>query len=118
MKSISTAATLFGAALLSVAPALARGPLLKDGSTPTPPFTTTLSNNIPLALGMDADAAARALGAALTYIKGRPGDEIYLTFRDVGGSELFPRKDRLFLQFRRGRLSAWKGDWGDSWMWQ
>jgi hypothetical protein len=25
--------------------------------------------------------------------------------------------DRLYLQFRRGRLTGWKGDWGHHWMW-
>ncbi len=82
------------------------------------PFTATLSNATPLAFGMPADAAAQALGVPLTYIKGRPGDEIYLAYRDIGGSGLFPRKDRLFLQFRKGRLTGWKGDWGQNWMWQ
>ena len=55
-----------------------------------PPFTATLSNNTPLVFGMDAEDAARALGTPLTYVRGRPGDEIFLTFRDIGGSGLFP----------------------------
>jgi hypothetical protein len=82
------------------------------------PFAATLSNNTPLAFGMDAEEAARALGTPLTYIRGRRGEEIYLTFRDVGGSGLFPHRDRLYLQFRKGRLAGWKGDWGHNWMWQ
>jgi hypothetical protein len=77
-----------------------------------------LSNNTPLAFGMDAEAASRALGTPLNYISGRPGNEIYLTFRNVGGSGLFFIKDRLYLQFRKGRLAGWKGDWGHNWMWQ
>ena len=83
-----------------------------------PPFTATLSNNTPLAFGMDAEDAARALGTPLNYVSGRPGDEVYLAFRNVGGSGLFIKKDRLFLQFRKGRLAGWKGDWGHNWMWQ
>ena len=83
-----------------------------------PPFTATLSNNTPLAFGMDEETAARALGTPLNYVSGRPGEEIYLTFRNVGGSGLFYKKDRLYLQFRKGRLAGWKGDWGHSWMWQ
>jgi len=83
-----------------------------------PPFIATLSNNPPLAFGMDAGDAARALGTPLNYVSGRPGEEIYLAFRNVGGSGLFIRKDRLFLQFRKGRLAGWKGDWGHNWMWQ
>ncbi len=82
------------------------------------PFTATLSNATPLVFGMHADAAAQALGVPLTYLRGRPGDEIYLAFRTIGGSGLFPRKDRLFLQFRKGRLTGWKGDWGQNWMWE
>jgi hypothetical protein len=84
----------------------------------SPPFVATLSNNTPLAFGMNEEDAARALGQPLNYIRGRPGDEIFLTFRDVGGTGFFNRKDRLYLQFRRGRLAGWKGDWGRNWMWQ
>ena len=82
------------------------------------PFNATLSNTTPLAFGMTAQDAAIALGTPLDYISGRPGEEIYLTIRSVGGGGLFPRTDRLFLQFRRGRLSGWKADWGRNWMWR
>jgi hypothetical protein len=113
--------TLAAAAWLAVAgastPVLAQ-PLPPSGGPYPPPFTATLSNNTPLAFGMDAEEAARALGTPLNYISGRPGDEIYLTFRNIGGSGLFPKKDRLYLQFRKGRLAGWKGDWGHNWMWQ
>ena len=51
-------------------------------------------------------------------VSGRAGEEIYLTFRNNGGSGLFYKKDRLYLQFRKGRLAGWKGDWGHNWMWQ
>jgi hypothetical protein len=83
-----------------------------------PPFVATLSNNAPLVFGMNEGEAARALGTPLSYISGRPGNEIYLTFREIGGSGLFPRHDRLYLQFRKGRLAGWKADWGHNWMWQ
>ncbi|HEY0331082.1 MAG TPA: hypothetical protein VGC77_18530 [Rhodopseudomonas sp.] len=83
-----------------------------------PPFTTTLSNNVPLAFGMDEQQTARALGAPLTYISGRPGEEILLALRTAGGSGFFDRRDRLYLQFRAGRLTGWRGDWGRNWMWQ
>lgn len=116
---------IFVAAALSIiavvgetaAPASAQA-LVPPGGPYPPPFTATLSNNTPLVFGMDAEDAARALGASLTYIKGRPGDEIYLAFRDIGGSGLFPHRHRLYLQFRGGRLAGWKGDWGHNWMWQ
>ena len=83
-----------------------------------PPFTETLSNNTPLAFGRDPQEAASALGTRLQYVRGRPGEEIFLTSRNIGGSGLFYKKDRLFLQFRKGRLAGWKGDWGHNWMWQ
>ena len=84
----------------------------------SPSFTATLSNNTPLVFGMDLEDASRALGTPLNYIRGRPGDEIYLAFRNIGGGGLFFHKDRLYLQFHKGRLAGWKGDWGHNWMWQ
>jgi hypothetical protein len=75
------------------------------------PFTATLSNNTPLAFGMDAEDVSRALGEPLNYVSGRPGDEIYLAIRNyIGGSGLVNHRDRLYLQFRKGRLAGWKGD--------
>jgi hypothetical protein len=88
------------------------------GAPYRPPFTETLSNNTPLAFGMDAGEASAALGTPLNYVRGRAGEEIFLAFRNIGGSGLFYKKDRLFLQFRKGRLAGWKGDWGHNWMWQ
>ena len=92
--------------------------LAPTGGLSSPPFIATLSNNTPLVFGMDAEDASRALGTPLNYISGRPGDEIYLAFRNIGGSGLFNHHDRLYLQFRKGRLAGWKGDWGHNWMWQ
>jgi hypothetical protein len=88
------------------------------GGSASPSFTATLSNNTPLVFGMDVEEATRALGTPLNYVGGRPGDEIFLAFRNIGGSGLFLKKDRLYLQFRGGRLAGWKGDWGHNWMWQ
>jgi hypothetical protein len=88
------------------------------GGPYSPPFTANLSNMTPLVFGMGAEDAARALGSPLNYVRGRPGDEIYLAFRNLGGSGLFLHKDRLYLQFRNGRLAGWKADWGHNWMWQ
>ena len=113
MKLVVAIAVLLGAAL----PASAQGLPPLGGPSP-PPFTATLSNNIPLAYGMSADEAGLALGVPLNYISGRPGNEIFLAFRGYGGSGLFPKRDRLYLQFRKGRLAGWKGDWGHNWMWQ
>ena len=83
-----------------------------------PPFTATLSNNTPLAFGMDARRSRTRARRPLNYVSGRPGNEIFLAFRNLGGSGLFPNKHRLYLQFRNGRLAGWKGDWGHNWMWQ
>jgi hypothetical protein len=82
------------------------------------PFTATLSNTTPLVFGMDVEDASRTLGEPLSYISGRPGEEIYLAIRNTGGSGLFNHHDRLYLQFRKGRLAGWKADWGHNWMWQ
>ncbi len=82
------------------------------------PFSATLSNNTPLAFGMDTEDATRALGTPLNYVSGRSGNEIFLAFRNIGGSGFFKRNDRLYLQFRNGRLAGWKGDWGRRWIWQ
>jgi len=115
MRTFSTMAVLLiaGCSL----PAFAQQ-LPPVGGPYPPPFIATLSNNTPLAFGMDEETAARALGTPLNYVSGRRGEEIYLTFRNIGGSGLFYKKDRLYLQFRKGRLVGWKGDWGHNWMWQ
>jgi len=84
----------------------------------SPPFTATLSNLTPLAFGMNVDETSRALGQSLHYVSGRPGNEIYLGFRNLGGSGLINHHDRLFLQFRGGRLTGWKEDYGQNWMWR
>ena len=116
--------------IVSTAPAVL---VLVDGApvyrpVPGTPFTRLI--NTPALILYDATASrlyldgrtrwmtATALGVPLNYIRGRPGDEIFLAFRNVGGNELFFKKDRLYLQFRKGRLAGWKGDWGHNWMWQ
>jgi hypothetical protein len=69
-------------------------------------------NNTPLAFGMNADQASQVLGTTLVYVRGRPGDEMFLALPNVKGSALSDRRDGLYLQFRRGKLEGWKGDWG------
>src|SRR6476661_4209513 len=112
----------FGALLLLAVSVVtveaAAEPFVPAGRPYSPPFVATLSNTLPLAFGMDVSDASRALGQPLSYVKGRPGDEIYLAMRNTGGSGLFNHHHRLFLQFRHGRLAGWKGDWGHNWMWQ
>jgi hypothetical protein len=65
-----------------------------------------------LMFGMSPEQAAAVLGVPLTYVRGRAGDELFLAIPDVKGSALSMRSDALYLQFRHGRLSGWKGDWG------
>jgi hypothetical protein len=68
--------------------------------------------NLALSFGMAPDDVARVLGVELRYVRGRPGDELLLALPDVKGATLASRSDGLYLQFRKGRLSGWKGDWG------
>jgi hypothetical protein len=70
------------------------------------------SSGAPLTFGMNADEASVALGVPLSHVRGGPGDELLLALPDVKGSALAIRSDALYLQFRRGRLTGWKGDWG------
>jgi hypothetical protein len=83
---------------------------------PRAPFTATLSNLTPLAYGMTLEQTAAALGVPLTFAGGSFGNEMFVAPRPGGG--WFFRDDRLFLQFRKGRLTGWKGDYGRNWMWE
>ena len=76
------------------------------------PAQAQVANSTPLTFGMTADQASQALGVQLTYVRGRPGEEMYLALPNVKGSALSDRRDGLYLQFRRGKLAGWKGDWG------
>jgi hypothetical protein len=77
-------------------------------------ITAAVANNTPLSFGMDADTVSQTLGTTLIYVRGRPGDEMFLALPNVKGSALSDRKDGLYLQFRHGRLTGWKGDWGSN----
>jgi hypothetical protein len=76
------------------------------------PAQAQWSNSTPLAFGMNVEEASAALGTTLIYVRGRPGDEMFLALPNVKGSALSDRRDGLYLQFRRGKLDGWKGDWG------
>ena len=106
------------AAILFAGCGYARAQQIAPFAGPRQPFTATLSNNTPLAFGMDVEQTSRALGQPLQYVSGRPDEEIFLALRNLGGSGLINHHDRLFLQFRHGRLAAWKEDYGRNWMWQ
>ncbi len=114
IKHLATSALLPAALALSSGEARAQGTTL-DGR---PPFYATMSNHRPLVFGMDVEQVSAALKQPLQYVSGPPGDEIYLALRNLGGSGLINHHDRLFLQFRNGRLAGWKEDYGKNWMWQ
>ena len=93
--------TVAALALAGAALAPARGQVV----TTTPP-------NIPLMFGMTPEQASVALGVPFQYVSGPPGGELLLALPNVKGTTLAKRSDGLYLQFRHGRLSGWKGDWG------
>lgn len=69
-------------------------------------------NSVPLGFGMSADQASQSLGVPLSYVRGTPGNEMFVALPNVRGSVLSRRSDGLYLQFGKGRLIGWKGDWG------
>jgi len=103
-KTHFTKAALVMAALLTLA-CLTWTPARAQQAPLTPP-------NIPITFGMTPEQASVALGVQLLYVRGRPGDELLVALPNVKGATLASRSDGLYLQFRHGRLSAWKGDWG------
>jgi hypothetical protein len=76
------------------------------------PVVTVTPPNIPLTFGLTPEQASAALGVPLQYVGGPPGDEMLLALPNVKGTTLSKRSDGLYLQFRHGRLSGWRGDWG------
>src|SRR5215472_11683109 len=81
-------------------------------SARTQQVVTVTPPNIPLMFGMTPEQASAALGVDLLYVGGPPGSEMLLALPNVKGTTLAKRSDGLYLQFRHGRLSGWKGDWG------
>ena len=76
------------------------------------PALAQQADHAPLNFGMNADQASQALGVPLNYVRGRSGNELFVALPNVKGSALATRSDGLYLQFRRGKLAGWKGDWG------
>jgi hypothetical protein len=85
---------------------MALGPAFAQSNAAAP------TNGVPLSFGMTADQASQVLGVPLNYVRGNPGNELFLAIPNVKGSALSVRSDGLYLQFRRGHLTGWKGDWG------
>jgi len=67
---------------------------------------------LPLSFGMTPDQASQSLGVPLFYVRGRVGNELLIALSNVKGAALSSRSDGLYLQFRKGKLTGWKGDWG------
>jgi hypothetical protein len=88
------------AACIALAPAFAQSTVV------APP------NGVPLSFGMTPDEASHVLGVPLNYVRGNPGNELFVAISNVKGSVLSIRSDGLYLQFRKGHLTGWKGDWG------
>ena len=82
----------------------------------TPAFGQTsfvaAANAVPLHFGMSPEEVAEVLGVPLNYVRGSRGNELLLAIPNIKGSALSIRSDGLYLQFRKGRLTGWKGDWG------
>lgn len=97
--------TRFQIAIL-VAASLVAGPVAAQTALVAP------SNGVPLSFGMSPDQASQSLGVPLNYVRGQPGNELFAAIPNVRGSALSSRSDALYLQFRRGHLTGWKGDWG------
>ena len=119
---LSVASVLLTVAVFAAGPAPANAEPPAPAVVPytTPTLMTLWPTNTPLAFGMDVEAASRALNTPLRYLSGRRGNEIYLAVRDTSGVILFSRRDPLYLQFRRGRLTGWKGDssyYTPYWLW-
>jgi hypothetical protein len=93
-------ASAFLAAWIALAPAAAQSAFV------APP------NGVPLSFGMSPDEVSQVLGVSLNYVQGRPGNELLVAIPNIKGSALSQRSDGLYLQFRKGRLTGWKGDWG------
>jgi len=103
----AAAVLVFAASVAGLTPARAQQAL-----------TAPVPNNTPLSFGMDAHEVSLVLGATLNYISGRPGDELFLALPNVKGAALSDRRDGLYLQFRHGRLDAWKGEWNARLPWR
>jgi hypothetical protein len=77
------------------------------------------SNTLPLAFGMTPDVASAALQSPLTPVaSGRRGSSIYYTEQTaVTAGFIVAERQRLWMQFRDGRLSGWTYDWDRPMAW-
>jgi hypothetical protein len=76
------------------------------------------SNALPLAFGMTPDVAAAALESPLAHAGGRRDSDIYYTEKiAVATGFIIRERQRLWLQFRHGRLTGWRYDWDRPMVW-
>jgi hypothetical protein len=77
------------------------------------------SNAVPLAFGMTPDAASTALQSPLTLVAGgRHGSDIYYAEgTSVATGFIVRERERLWMQFRGGRLTGWAYDWDRPMAW-
>jgi hypothetical protein len=53
----------------------------------------------------------------IVHVSGSAGNEVYYAERSTLIPSLFSNDRQLWLQFRNGRLTAWKNDWKRSGPW-
>jgi hypothetical protein len=77
------------------------------------------SNTLPLVFGMTPDVASAALQSPLTPVaSSRRGSSIYYTEQTaVTSGFIVAERQRLWMQFRDGRLSGWMYDWDRPMAW-
>ena len=112
LRSDASSASWIGPARRAKTPACAIAALVMLACVGFSPALAQQTDHTPLNFGMNADEASHALGVPLNYVRGRAGNELFVALPNVKGSALASRSDGLYLQFRRGRLAGWKGDWG------
>ncbi len=63
--------------------------------------------------GMTTEEAAAVFGPSMTYVTGRRHAEIYVVQGPAPIPGVYPPhvEERLYLQFREGRLTGWKNEW-------
>ena len=75
------------------------------------PYYDLRSNVVPLEFGMTPEVVATALGVPLVHVSGSGGNEVYYAEHSTLIPSLFTYDKQIWLQFRNGKLAAWKNDW-------
>jgi hypothetical protein len=76
------------------------------------------SNVLPLAFGMTPEGAAAALESPLARVSSRRDSDIYYAERTTAAvGFVAQQRQRLWLQFRRRRLTGWRYDWDRPMAW-